>query len=197
MKKRLVWLTVLLFGCAVLFASCAAMQKPTESNFKPPVVTLDSVQLSYWEGYWTYGKAKTAKGKAPKGGGSSPMTLDFVFEIKNPNPYPVMLDSSKFFLFFEDYELRVVNDNNTMWIPADKTNTKVLTVTLTPNSTFGKFILVHAEKAKKLGINPWTLIEKWWMGAPDMTFSINVKEGAFVFMADGVVKTVAVESKYP
>ena len=95
MNKRVALLTILLFGLTVVFASCAALQKPTSDNFKDPMIQLDSIQLAYYEGFWYYGKAKVAMGKAPKGGGSSPITLDFVFEITNPNPYPVRLDSSK------------------------------------------------------------------------------------------------------
>jgi len=197
MNKRLALMMLFLFGLAMVFASCAIVQTPSESNFKLPEVKLDSVQIDYFEGFWTYGKAKVAMGKAPKGGGSSPITLSFVFEITNPNSYPVMLDSSKFFLYFEDYELRVVNDNNPQWIPAGKTNTKVLTVTVTPTSTFGKFILTHAIKAKERGDKPWELIQKWWTGLPDMAFPIHVKEGSFVFMADGLVKVADVEATYP
>jgi len=194
MNKRLALIMLLLFGLTVVFASCATLWGPTESNFKNPEVKLDSVQISYYEGFWTYGKAKVAMGKAPKGGGSSPVSLDFVFEITNPNRYPIMLDSAKFFLYFEDYELRVVNDNNPQWIPPGKTNAKVLSVTLTPVSTFGKFILAHAMKAKERGDKPWELIEKWWTGLPDMAFPIHVKEGSFVFVADGIVKVVPVEA---
>jgi LEA14-like dessication related protein len=198
MKRRLALLTLFIFGLGVVLASCAGMTvKPTAENFKAPTVALDSVQLAFYEGFWTYGKAEAGKGKAPKGGGSSAVTLDFVFDITNPNKYPVKLDSAQFFLYFEDYELRVVNDNNPMWIPAEKTNAKVLSVTLTPNSTFGKFILTHAIKAKERGDSPWELIEKWWTGLPDMSFPIGVNEGSFVFSADGLVKVVPVVATDP
>jgi hypothetical protein len=197
-RKYAVLLIALVFSMGLLFFSCAGMQtKPTEANFKDPVIALDSVQLSYYEGFWYYGKAEVAMGKAPAGGGSSPVTLAFVFEITNPNSYPVKLDASKFFLFFEDYELRVVNDLNEMWIPAGKTNLKVLHVTLTPFSTFVKFLLVHAEKAKERKVVPWKLVEKWWNGLPEMAFPIGVREGTFTFSADDVVKTLAFEATYP
>jgi hypothetical protein len=190
MNKRLALLTILLFILAVVFASCATLQKPTPDNFKDPMIQLDSIQLAYYEGFWYYGKAKVAMGKAPKGGGSSPVTLDFVFEITNPNPYPVRLDSSKFFLYFDDYELRVVNDNNHMWIPPGKTNTKVLAVTLTPFSTYVKFLLASKELALSRGDKPWDKIKQWWEGLPDMSFKIDVDEGSFTFSADGVIRVV-------
>ena len=128
---------VKVFSCllALFLFSCVTMTRPTETSFSTPLVELDSVQVTYYEGFWTYGKAKTEKGKPPDGGGSSPITLEFVFHITNPNSYPVMLESSKFFLFFDDYELRVVNDNHPMWIPGGKRNTKVLNVTSDPDSS--------------------------------------------------------------
>lgn len=197
MSKRLALMTVLLFGLAVVFASCAAMQKPTAANFKDPVIKLDSVQLAYYEGFWYYGKAKVAKGKAPAGGGGSAVTLDFVFQITNPNSYRVLLDASQFFLFFDDYELRIVQDYNEMWIPAGKTNSKVLSVTLTPFSTYVKFLLASKEQALKRGDKPWDKIEQWWTGLPDMSFKIDVKEASFSFKADGVSKALTFSTTYP
>jgi len=196
--KRFAWIMILLFGTAIAFASCAGMYvQPTESNFKAPVVKLDSIQISYWEGFWTYGKAKVAKGKAPKFGGSSPVTMEFVFEITNPNSFPVNLTSAQFFLYFEDYELRVVNDMNPMWIPPGKTNMKSMHVTLTATTTWAKFLLAGKELALKRGDDPWKKVEKWWMNLPDMSFPIDLKEGAFDFEADSVVKVVPINIRYP
>ena len=198
MKKKLVLMAVLIFCLSVALMACVTTQvKPTEKNFIAPKVTLDSIQLSYWEGFWHYGKAKVAKGKAPKFGGSSPVTLDFIFEITNPNPFPVELDSAQFFLFFDDYDLRVVNDSNTQWIPAGKTNSKVLHVTLTATTTWVKFLLAGKELALKRGDDPWKKIEGWWLGLPDMSFPIDLKDGAFVFEAGGVVKAVPIKIRYP
>jgi hypothetical protein len=197
MNKRLALMTVLIFGMAVVFASCAALQKPTAANFKDPVIELESVQVPYYEGFWTYGKAKVAKGKAPKFGGSSPVSLAFVFQITNPNSYPVLLYSSQFFLFFDDYELRIVSDYNDMWIPGGKTNSKVLFVTLTPTSTWVKFLLAGKQQALEKGDKPWEKVEQWWTGLPDMNLKIDIKQGAFSFRADGVSKTLAYSTRYP
>ncbi|MBW2005814.1 MAG: hypothetical protein JRI72_14675 [Deltaproteobacteria bacterium] len=197
-KKYTVLLIALIFGMGVLFTSCAGVPtKPTAANFKDPVITLDYIGPSYYEGFWYYGKAKVAMGKAPKGGGSSPVTLDFVFDIANPNSYPILLDSSQFFLYFDDYELRIVKDNNEMWIPAGKTNSKVLHVTLTPFSTYVKFLLASKELSIARGDKPWDKITQWWTGLPDMSFKIDVKEASFSFSANGVSKAVGVNATYP
>lgn len=198
MNKKLVLMTIILIGLGVVLVSCAGMMtKHTVSNFKDPVIKLDFVEVSYYEGFWTYGNAKVSRGKAPRGGGSSPVTLAFVFEITNPNNYPVSLDSCHFFLFFDDYELRIVKDMNAMWIPARKNNSKVLHVTLTPNSTNAKFLLASAELAKKRGDKSWDKIKQWWTGLPDMSFKIDIKEASFIFKADGVSKVVSFQATYP
>jgi len=197
-KKYTALLIALIFGMGVLFASCAGVPtKPTAANFKDPVITLDYVAPSYYEGFWYYGKAKVAMGKAPSGGGSSPVTVDFVFEIANPNSYPIKLDSSQFFLYFDDYELRIVRDNNAMWIPAGKTNSKVMHVTLTPFSTYVKFLLASKELSIKRGDKPWDKITQWWNGLPDMSFKVDVKDASFTFSANGVSKAIAVNATYP
>jgi len=197
-KKYIVVLIALIFGMGVLFASCAGVPtKPTAANFKNPVITLDYVGPSYYEGFWYYGKAKVAMGKAPAGGGSSPVTLEFVFEITNPNSYPVLLNDAQFFLYFDDYELRIVKDMNEMWIPAGKTNSKVLQVTLTPFSTYVKFLLASKELALSRGDKPWDKITQWWTGLPDMSFKIDVKEASFSFNANGVSKVVGFNATYP
>ena len=125
------------------------------------------------------------------------MSLDFVFTITNPNDYPVRYDSSSFYLYFDDYELRVVNDSNPQWIPPGKTNTKVLSVTLTPFSTYVKFLLASKQLAMERGDKPWDMIQKWWTEIPEMSFPIDLKEGNFTFSADGVVKAVPISVRYP
>jgi hypothetical protein len=171
--------------------------KPTEANFKAPSVTLDSIQIDYYNGFWYYGKAEVAKGKAPKFGGSAPVTLAFVFNIMNPNNYSVRYDSGTFYLFFDDYELRVVNDINPMWIPAGMTNTKVLTVTIDAATTWAKFLLAGKQLAMERGDDPWEKVEGWFTNLPEMSFPIDLKDGQFLFSADGVVEAVPINVRYP
>jgi hypothetical protein len=197
MKKRLALIVTSLFTLGFVLVSCAGLEtKPTEASFKAPVVKLSSIQPSYYEGFWYYGKTKPELGKAPAGGGSSPLSLDFVFEITNPNDFPIQYESSNFYLYFEDYELRVVNDSNPMWIPPGKTNSKVLFVTLTPYSTYAKFLLVNRDLAAKKGDKPWEKIEQWWDKIPQMSFPIGLKDGDFTFQADGITKVVPINMKY-
>ena len=198
MSKRLVITVALCFILGVVLAACAGMMtKPTASNFKAPSVTLNYVLTDYYNGFWYYGKAEVAKGKAPGGGGSSAATLAFVFDITNPNDYPVRYDSASFYLFFDDYELRVVNDGNAMWIPAGKTNTKVLTVTIDVWTTYAKFLLAGKQQALDRGDDPWKKVEEWFTNLPEMSFPIDIKDGGFTFSADGIVTAVPIKVRYP
>ena len=198
MSKRLVITVALCFILGVVLAACAGMGiKPTEANFKAPSVKLDSIQIEYYNGFWAYGKAQVEKGKAPAFGGTSAATLAFVFDIMNPNSYPVQYDSASFYIFFEDYELRVVNDNNPMWIPAGMTNTKVLVVTIDAATTWGKFRLAGKQLAMERGDDPWKKVEEWFTKLPEMSFPIDLKDGQFLFSADGVYKSVPIAVTYP
>lgn len=198
MKKRLALIIAIFFFMGLGLVSCAGIEtKPTEAAFKVPTVKLHSIQPSHYEGFWHYEKVQPERGKAPAGGGSSPVSLNFVFEITNPNDFSVQYESSSFFLFFEDYELRVVNDTNPAWIPPGKTNSKVLFVTLTPYNAFQNFLLRNRDIAAKKGDKPWEKIEFWWTKIPEMPFPIYLKEGNFTFSAGGITKVVPVNMKYP
>jgi hypothetical protein len=198
MKKRLALVMAIFFFMGLGLVSCAGIEtKPTEAAFQVPAVKLHSIQPTHYEGFWHYEKVQPERGKAPAGGGSSPVSLNFVFEITNPNDFSVQYESSSFFLYFEDYELRVVNDTNSMWIPPGKTNSKVLFVTLTPFSAFQNFLLRNRDLAAKKGDKPWEKIEFWWTKLPEMAFPIYLKEGNFTFSADGITKVVPVDMKYP
>ena len=52
MNKRIILMTVLIFGLGVILASCAGMQvKPTEANFKAPEMALEGIEVPQFDGY--------------------------------------------------------------------------------------------------------------------------------------------------
>jgi hypothetical protein len=52
-------------------------------------------------------------------------------------------------------------------------------------------------KLKAKGTNAWAALEKWWTQIPDMSFPINIYEGAFPFTADGVSVVLPFKATYP
>ncbi|MBU1964837.1 MAG: hypothetical protein KKD24_03365, partial [Proteobacteria bacterium] len=123
MKKRLILLVsicLLLVVPGLLFGAGKEV-KSTPKKFKPPVVTLNRIEVAHYWGYWFYGgKVEVTKGKA--GNNGAPLDLNFIFDIKNPNPYPVAMENLTFTVAFEDFDLNTIISQEVMWIPAGKTN---------------------------------------------------------------------------
>jgi len=195
---------ILLFGLGIVFASCAGLPKPTESNFKDPVITLESFEVPQYDGYWYYGaKTKPVKGKA--GNHGAPLPLSFVFNIENPNPYPIVLESVKFTVAFDkEFELVTYNCQDQMGIPYGKleglftkkviepySNKYRATTMITVRSGLLSLLVTGGFKLKAKGINAWQALEKWWTGVPGYTTPVTVKEGSFVFKANGVKRETA------
>ena len=196
MNKKLVLMTVFLFGFGVIFASCAALQKPTAANFKDPVISLESFEVPQYDGYYYYGgKIKPTKGKA--GNHGSPLPMSFLFNIDNPNPYPVLLEGVKFTVNVDGFDLVTFSQEDSCWIPAGKTDQVRATTLITTRSALLSLLVTGGYKLKAKGMNPWQAMEKWWDGISGYTIPVTVHEGAFVFKADGVTKVLPFKAPFP
>jgi len=181
---------------AFLMTGCAAMQKPSDSNFKSPTVTLSHVELEHYFGWWFYGaKVKPTKGKA--GNNGAPLDYAFIFEITNPNNYPVMLDGFSFSVALEEFGLNRVMSPETMWIPAGKTNQIRVHAVFGVRAVQMSLLVTGGFKLKEKGVSFWDQLEKWWTEAPNFSFPINVNEGSAVFRADGVTRVVPFNATFP
>ena len=197
MKKKLVLMTVLFFGLGVVLTSCVTIPvKPSEANFKAPVITLESFEVPQYDGYWYYGgKTKPTKGKA--GNHGAPLPMNFVFSIENPNPYPVLLEGMKFTVAFDkEFDLVTVSNQDASWIPAGKTNQVRASTLITVRSGLLALLVTGGYKLKAKGWNAWQALERWWTGVTDYTLPVTVHEGAFVFKADGVTKVLPFETTF-
>jgi LEA14-like dessication related protein len=185
------------FGAGLIFISSAGVQaKPTQANFKVPVVSLESVQVTQYNGYWYYdAKITPLKGKA--GANSAMLPMAFLFNITNPNDYPVKLDGFAFTVVFEDCEVNLVNAFETQWIPAAKTNQLTVMSIIDVQQVLLSLLIPNAEKVKAKNTNAWALLEKWWTEIPNITVPIGVEKGAATFTADGVQKVIPFTAKYP
>jgi hypothetical protein len=197
MQKKMYVLTVMsVMMMAALLVGCAGMQKPSESNMKDPVISLSHVEVPYYTGYYYFGnKVEPTKGKA--GNYGAPMMLAFIYEINNPNDFPVMMDGFKFSVLFDDFEVNTVNSPEAMWIPAGKTNELRIPAMFDTRQTLLTLLLPGAMKLKEKELSPWAALEKWWTGAPDFSFPVSVTGGAAIFEAGGVTKVVPFEATFP
>ena len=197
MNRKTALMIAFFFTAGLIFISCAGMQtKPTEANFKPPVVSLDSVQVTQYNGYWYYdAKITPVKGKA--GANSAMLPMAFLFNIANPNDYPVKLDGFGFTVAFEGFEVNLVNAFETQWIPAGKTNQLSVMSIVDVQQVLLSLLIPSYEQVKAKNTNAWALLEKWWTEIPNITVPIGVEKGAATFTADGVEKIVPFTFKYP
>jgi hypothetical protein len=198
MNRRVVWATTLSFCIALVMVSCAGMQaKPTEANFKAPVIKLESVEVPQYDGYWYYAKAVAPTKGQPDDRGA-PLPMSFLFSIENPNPYPIMLEEIKYTIAFDkEFELITSSAKDANWIPAGKTDQVRITTMITARSALMSLMVTGGYKLKEKGWSPWDALERWWKGVPEYTVPVTVKEGAFTFKADGMVKVLPFEATFP
>ena len=197
MQKKLIVRTCLsVLVMTVLLFGCAALQKPTESNFKDPVVTLEMVDVAHYWGFWYYNpKVKPTAGKA--GHNASPLDYAFFFNIQNPNSYPIMLENFKFACLIDGFQINAGYSTEEMWIPAGKTNQLKVEVMYDYRGALLSLGVVAGMQLKEKGVGLGDQLKKIWTQAPDFSFPVGVTQGAAVFKADGITKVVGFEGMYP
>ena len=198
MHKKSILLTCFsLFIIVAFMTGCAGLTaKPTESNFKEPVVTLDSMEVAHAFGYWYFSKkTKPTKGNPDNVG--APLELVFLFNIENPNSYPVLLEDIKFSIAFEDFDLNTVNSSATQWIPPGKTNQIMVPAHFDVRQSLLSLLVTGGFKLKEKKTNAWAALERWWLGIPNYEIPVHVKGGAAVFKADGIVKVSQFKATFP
>jgi hypothetical protein len=189
--------SILVLVALGFLAGCAAVPaKPTDQTFKAPIVTLDSMEVAHYWGWWYYAKAvPPTKGTA--GNNGAPLDLAFIFNIKNENTFPVMMESLKFTIAFEEFDLNTLISTDTQWIPPGKTNQIRVHAMFDGEQSRLSLMLVDAMKLQEKGTDAMTLIEKWWTGISQFAFPVYVKDGAAVFKADNIVKVSAFKAAFP
>lgn len=198
MHRKSIILRCLSFIAIVAFlGGCAGMAaKPDKSNFKSPVVTLDSMEVVHSFGYWYFSKkVKPTKGKPDNVG--APMDLAFIFNVNNPNSYPVRLESLKFTVAFEEFDLNTVESPEVMWIPAGKTNQVRVHAHFDVRQSLLSLLVTGGFQLKAKGTNVWAQLEKWWTDIPQYKVPVYVKGGAAIFKADGLTKVSTFKAKFP
>jgi hypothetical protein len=200
MKKQSMLMAFLGMAMAVfLLAGCAGMQKASDSNFKTPEVTLNQADVSSYFGYWFYNNKvqPTNPANAKPGNNGAPLIYSFLFDIKNPNDFPVLMDNLKFTVALDGFDLNTVGTQDQIWIPGGKTSQVRVPCVFGMFEAFMSLGVVGGMDLKKMGKTPWDMIEKWWTKAPDFSFPVEVREGSAVFKADGMTKVAAFKAKYP
>lgn len=187
----------LLIAAIGVFMGCAGKTiTPTQSNFKSPIVTLESFEVPQYDGYWYYSK-KIEPTKGKPGDRGAPLPMSFLFSIENPNPYPVKLSDIKFTVNFEGFDLITPTNFDEYYIPANSKDHVRINTMITVRSALLSLLVTGGFKLKEKGMSPWEALERWWTMVPTMEIPVVVKDGAATFSADGVEKVVSFQDKYP
>ena len=117
--------------------------------------------------------------------------MTFLFNINNPNSYPVALEGIKFDVVFDkEFTMVTYNSEDTIWVPANKTTQVRATTLITVRSGLLSLLVTGGYKLKAKGWSPWQALERWWTGVPEFSVPVSVDQGAFTFMAGDVVKVL-------
>jgi hypothetical protein len=201
MRKKSVFTACFIIVLIAAFMTGCAGVKPTESNFQEPTVTLDYVEVAHYWGWWYFSsKSKPAAGKP--GNYGAPLDLAFIFNVENPNKFPVLLEEIKFTVAFEEFDLNTVSSTATQWIPAGKTNQIRVHAMFDGRQSLLSLLVVGGFKLKEKtgGAGAGAALKQlgaWWEAVPDFGFPINVKEGSAVYKADGLTKVGSFNAVFP
>jgi LEA14-like dessication related protein len=196
-KRSFVLTCLIVVVIAAMLSGCAGMMvTPTQQNFKAPTVALSHVELQHYFGWWFYGKkVKPTKGKA--GNNGAPMDFAFIYEITNPNDYPILLDGFSFSVALEEFNLNRAISPENMWIPPGKTNQLRVHAVFDVRPAQLSLLVTGGFKLKEKGITFWDQLEKWWTEAPNFSYPISANEGSAIFKAGGITKVVPFNATFP
>jgi hypothetical protein len=192
-KKAVLFATALLISLA-LVSACLA--------FEAPVITLDRVEVASIQPFFVKPRVEYKNEKEP--GKELPagaiLNMAYIFDIKNPNKVPVMLDELTFTAAFEGFEVNTAFSYENSWIPAGKTNQlKVITTNETlPTITSMMVAAENVQKLQEKKLTAGAVVKKWWENVGDFSFPIEVTAGTALFKDEkGKELRVTFTGKWP
>jgi hypothetical protein len=201
-KTALVRTFFVVLVASILLVGCSGIAtKPSQSQFKEPIVTLSHVEVANYWGWWYFAKSiEPTAGEA--GDYGAPLNLAFIFDVENPNPYPVQLENLKFSVAFEEFDLNMVQSMETQWIPPGKTNQLRVHAMFDGRQSMLSLLATGGFRLQEKGMGTGAgaalnQLEKWWLSIPEFDFDIFLKEGSAVFSSDDQINVVSFTAQYP
>ncbi len=212
MKNIMRSVSIVFVGLLMLtVTSCAWFPKNGQSlNSKPcrcghhkekmalqePRIHLVSFMVPQYDGFWYYSK-KIKPTKGNPGDRGAPLPMTFLFEVVNPNPYPIKLKGFRFTVSFEGFDLITVNDNNSYWIPAKRVDHIQVSTMITVRSALLSLLVTGGFKLKEKGWSPWDALKRWWEQVPTYDIPVLVKDGTASFEGKWEKKVISFSDYYP
>jgi len=194
MKKGAVLIATALLVSLAFVSACLA--------FEAPVITLDRIEVASIQPFFVKPRVEYKNEKEP--GKELPagaiLNMAYIFDIKNPNKFPVMLDELTFSTAFEGFEINTAFSYEDSWIPGGKTNQlKVVTTNETlPTITSLMVVSENVQKIQELKTSAGALAKKWWENVGDFSFPIEVTAGTALFKDEkGKELRVTFTGKWP
>ena len=209
-----------IFGLFIIafIPGCQLMKRMLwNPNIIPPEVTLNRIEVKKSDqspGWWYYDD-DIEPTRGIKGNHGGPLALAFIFDIKNPNKVPVLLDEINFTVKIEAYKMDTIKSKEKTWIPRDTTNQLRVYSVLTVQSARLNLLVQAGEKSKNAceqnskenhqkedkekekdaeNMNwLWCTLEKYWSEIPQSKLPVSVADLSARFEAKGV--TVEVPAK--
>lgn len=194
MRKALLMVMALLL-VANVGAQCTAQQQTTPAELQTPNVTLERVEIAH---YWPF--LLDMSGQVPGFEGirhGSPLELAFIFNVENPNDFDVMLDTLRFTVAFEDFELQTVGMYENSWIPPHKTNQVRVNVTFDAVTVLLSLLVTGGFQLEEQGVSGPEKVQGWWDGVQDFAFPIHVVGGTADFESTQGTSLAAFEATFP
>ncbi len=171
--------TLAVAGCATMPGGGGAVQAPQ--------VRLERVEVA---SYFPYA-APPAR---------VPLVLGFIYNIRNPNDVPVVLEEMKFTVSFEAkpgeyFALNTPTIYERMSIPGKTANQLRVTTVLDSMVVPGNLAVTSGTRVTNLGLKPGDVVKDWWEKIGDFSFGIKVSEGVALF--NGASMVVPFEDTFP
>ncbi len=203
MRKILVATLLVLLAIGVV--ACAAPPATPVVESKPPTVALNRVEVA---SYFPYPAAPPTPTPAPSPSTLNiPLVLAYVFDVANPNAYPVTLTSLKFATDFEAapneyFTLNTPIVDDPMSVPGVSSNRLRVTVVYNTAAAFLTLAVTSGARVKSLGLNPAEVVTKWWTApsnpaAAGIGYGVRVSQGTAEFKTEKGNAIVTFDGKFP
>lgn len=153
-----------------------------------PVITLERVDVASIQPFFVKPRIEYKDEKEPgkELAAGAILNLAYIFNIKNPNKEPLMLDELTFSTVFEGFEVNTAFSYEDSWIPGGKTNQLRVVVTNETLPTIGSLSVGsgNVEKLKEMKVGAGAITKKWWDSVGDFSFPIEVVGGTALFKTE-------------
>ncbi len=175
------------FVAMTCFIAIAFVTAPVLA-LEAPVITLERVDVASIQPFFVKPRIEFKSEKEPgkELAAGAILNLAYIFNIKNPNKEPLMLDEMTFTTLFEGFEVNTAFYYEDSWIPGGKTNQVRVVVTNETLPTIGSLSVGagNVEKLKEMKVGAGAIAKKWWDSIGDFSFPIEVVGGTALFKTE-------------